>query len=150
MPEEIKIEKRSHKRIQIRNDAFAIIKPRSDRLLVSIENLSEGGVAFRYISDSTWSVDTLDIMLIDDNFFLEKLDVKAVSDFELTDTSLVRNIKMRMQCLKFVSLSSFQQERLKEFIRLYEAPAYSGPERRSNIERRSGIDRRRDTSFYRF
>jgi len=150
MSEEIKVEKRSHKRIQIRDDAFAIVKPHSDRLLVNIENLSEGGVAFRYISDSTWSVDTLDIMLIKDDFFLEKLDVKAVSDFELTDTSLARHLKMRMQCLEFISLSSSQRERLKEFIRLYEAPSYSGPERRSNVERRSGIDRRRDTSFYRF
>jgi len=149
MTDEKRVERRSQKRIQIRDDAFAIVKPQSDRLLVNIENLSEGGMAFRYISDTTWSVDALDIMLINDDFFLEKLNVKAVDDFELTDSSLTRHVKMRMQCLEFVSLSSFQRERLKEFIRLYEAPTYSGPERRSNIERRTGIDRRRDTSCYR-
>ncbi len=149
MSEEKKsVEMRSHKRIQIRDDAFAIVKPHSDRLLVNIENLSEGGLAFRYISDSEWSVDSLDIMLINDDFYLEKIDVKAVSDFELTDTSLARHMKMRMQCLEFIAPSSFQQERLKEFIRLYKAPAYTGPERRSNVERRRGADRRRDTGFY--
>jgi len=151
MSEEKKsVEMRSHKRIQIRDDAFAIVKPHSDRLLVNIENLSAGGLAFRYISDSKWSVDLLDIMLINDDFYLEKLKVKAVSDFELTDTVLARHIKMRMQCLEFLALTSFQQERLKDFLRLYEAPAYTGPERRSNVERRCGIDRRRDTGFYKF
>lgn len=144
------VEMRSHKRIQIRDDAFAIVKPQSDRLLVNIENLSAGGLAFRYISDSKWSVDSLDIMLVNDDFYLEKLAVKAVSDFELNDTSFTRHIKMRKQCLAFVKPSSFQQKRLDEFIRLYEAPAYTGPERRLNVERRCGVDRRRDTGFYRF
>ena len=151
MSEEKKnVEMRSHKRIQIRDDAFAIVKPHSERLLVNIENLSAGGLAFRYISDFKWLVDSLDIMLINDDFYLEKLFVKAVSDFELNDTSLTKHIKMRKQCLEFVTLSSFQQERLSEFIRLYEAPAYTGPERRSNLERRCGMDRRRDTGFYKF
>jgi len=151
MSEEKKtVEMRSHKRIMIRDDAFAIVKPHSDRLLVNIENLSAGGLAFRYISDSEWSVDSLDIMLINDDFYLEKLKVKAVSDFELTDTSLTRHIKMRMQGLEFLAPTSFQQERLKEFIRLYEAPAYTGPERRLDVERRCGIDRRRATGFYKF
>ncbi len=139
------VDRRTLKRIEIRDDAFVIIQPFSNRILACIENISAGGLAFCYFSNNKWSIQSMDIMLIREEFFLEKISIKTVSDFEVQDSSVNLHSKMRKQCVKFLNPSSCQQERLNELIRLYHAPVYKGPERRSPLERRRGMDRRRQT-----
>lgn len=137
-------ERRSHARLQIEKDAFAVVKPGDERRLVQIENISLGGLAFRYITSPEWEneVDFVDIMLLEEEVYLEHVPVKMVIDQDTAGIAGAPDTDgIRQRSVKFDRLSSEQKQWLEHFIRVSQSPLYEGPERRRQ-ERRSGLDRR--------
>ena len=72
------VERRQHKRFQVHDGAFAVLRPRSDILgqvtdiVGQIVDISQGGLMFRYITSENLSHEPfeLDIVLAGDDFRL--------------------------------------------------------------------------------
>lgn len=114
------VERRKHERFSAEDGALAVLR-RSwphPTTLGQIIDISMGGLAFRCIADeerSDWSSE-LSIMLTDSSFYLPRLPIEPVSDFETA--------KMPSGCVKpgrcsvqFKELTDKQGSQLKYFIR---------------------------------
>ncbi|MFZ5572341.1 MAG: PilZ domain-containing protein [Thermodesulfobacteriota bacterium] len=139
------VERRKHERIFLHKDAFAVIKPGTNRLLVPVLDISLGGLAFQYTDKLKWRDNAIriDLIIPDEEFYLQGLPVKRIVDMEIIRTMASGKSNLRKQSLQFADLSSMQSSWLDHFISQYRKPRYTGPERRSAPEdRRSGLDRR--------
>ena len=137
---EKRIEYRCHKRFQLIEDAFALIRPISaGPLKISgksmgciacavfnakpvklgkIENISMGGLMFHHV-DGTAQLKqelVLDILLADCGFYLANMQFKTIADVVIPDEVSNDSIEMRQVRLQFQKLNTIQQARLKEFI----------------------------------
>ncbi len=138
------IERRKHERILIQGDAFAVIQPGSDRLLVPILDISLGGLSFRSAEKLDWrdEIIRLDLLILEKEFCLQGLAMRRIADIEIFQ-SLPAEIQLRKQSLQFEILSASQIAWLEHLIRQFRRQPYSGPERRqAQTDRRSGLDRR--------
>ena len=137
------VEKRAHKRFQVNNDAFALIRPFdaeqirvSDRSMAEIacalyrskpvrfgriENISMGGLSFRYITgeERTNQSLVLDILVAESGFYLENLTFKNISDFETVDEFVINSFKMRLNRVRFEGLKPDAMMKLKHFVENY-------------------------------
>ncbi len=140
-----KVERRKHERIFLHKDAFAVIKPGSSRLLVPVLDISLGGLAFQYMDKLKWRDGSvrIDLIIPEEEFYLQALPVKRIVDMEIVQPLPSGRTNVRKQSLQFDDLSTVQSSWLDHFIRQYQKPRYTGPERRSSqSDRRSGLDRR--------
>ena len=136
-------EKRAYKRFQVNKDAFALIRPAaSAQLHVAnrsmaeiacsvyrskpvrfgrINNISMGGLSFRYISGEERSGQSLvlDILVADCGFYLENLMLKNIADFEMDDDSAINSFKMRLNRVQFEKMESAMVMKLKYFVENY-------------------------------
>lgn len=137
------VEKRVHKRFQVNNDAFALIRPAaaeqirvSDRSMAEIacsvyrskpvrfgriDNISMGGLSFCYISGEERSNQSLvlDILVAESGFYLENLTFKNISDFEMDDEFVINSFKMRLNRVQFEGLEPAAMMKLKHFVENY-------------------------------
>jgi len=137
------VEKRAHKRFQVNNDAFALIRPAaaeqirvSDRSMAEIacsvyrskpvrfgriDNISMGGLSFRYITGVERSNQSLvlDILVAESGFYLENLTFKNISDFEMDDEFVINSFKMRLNRVQFEGLEPAAMMKLKHFVEIY-------------------------------
>lgn len=137
------VEKRAHKRFQVNNDAFALIRPAaaeqirvSDRSMAEIacsvyrskpvrfgriDNISMGGLSFCYISGKERSNQSLvmDILVAESGFYLENLTFKNICDFEMDDEFLINSFKMRLNRVQFEGLEPAAIMKLKCFVEIY-------------------------------
>ncbi|MBW2157781.1 MAG: hypothetical protein JRG87_14205, partial [Deltaproteobacteria bacterium] len=119
------VEKRAHKRFQVNKDAVALIRPAAaEQLRVAdksmaeiactvyrskpikfgrINNISMGGLSFRYITGEERSLQSLvlDILVADSGFYLENLTFKNIADFEMDDEFAINSFKMRLNRVQF-------------------------------------------------
>ena len=140
---EKRVERRAHKRFQVNKDTFALIRPVSvkqirvtDRSMGEIacaiyrskltkfgriNNISRGGLSFRYVAGEERSNESLvlDILLTEWGFYLESLTFKDISNFEIPDDFFSGPIKMRQHHVQFERLASAQITKLKHFINNY-------------------------------
>lgn len=140
---EKKVESRKHKRFQVSEDAFAMIRPVAvkqirvtDRSMGEIacavyrskpikfgriKNISMGGLSFRYIAGEEQSSQllVLDILLADCGFYLENLTFKSISDVEIGADYSIDPIKMRQHHVLFEKPAPAQFTKLKHFIQNY-------------------------------
>jgi hypothetical protein len=136
-------EKRAHKRFQIKNDAFALIRPAAaEQLCVTdksmaeiacavyrskpirfgrIDNISMGGLSFRYITGEERSRQplVLDILVADSGFYLENLTFKNIADFEIVGEFPNNSFKIRLNRVQFEGLEPAAIRKLKHFIENY-------------------------------
>ncbi len=132
-------ERRQHKRFQVHDGAFAVLRPRSDILgqvidiVGEIVDVSKGGLMFRYIAGENRSHEPfkLDIVLAGDSFRLDKIPFKAASDMDMADPLSLTPTTMRHQGVQFGALTHDQKAQLGYFIRNYAIGAvrldYSAP-----------------------
>ena len=137
------VEKRAHKRFRVNNDAFALIRPAaSAQLHVAnrsmaeiacsvyrskpvrfgrIDNISMGGLSFRYISGEERSNQSLvlDLLVAESGFYLENLTFKNISDFEMDDEFVINSFKMRLNRVQFEKLEASIVVKLRRFIKNY-------------------------------
>jgi len=137
------VEKRAHKRFQVNNEAFALVRPAaanqirvSDRSMAEIacalyrskplrfgriDNISMGGLSFRYITGEERSNQSLvlDILVAESGFYLENLTFKNISDFEMDDEFVINSFKMRLNRVEFEGLEPAAMMKLKHFVEIY-------------------------------
>ena len=135
-----RIEYRYHKRYQLTEDAFALIRPISTGPLKirgksmgciacavfnakpvklgKIDNISMGGLMF-YHADSKEQLSrtlVLDILLADCGFYLANMPFKTITDVVIPDEVSSDAVEIRQVRLHFQHLNAIQQARLKDFI----------------------------------
>ena len=118
-------ERRQHKRFQVHDGAFAVLRPRSDiwgqviDIVGEIGDISQGGLMFRYIAGENRSHEPfkLDIVLAGDSFRLDKIPFEAASDMDMADPLSLTPTTMRRQGVQFGALTHDQKAQLGYFIR---------------------------------
>jgi hypothetical protein len=134
------VEQRAHKRFQVNRDVFALIRPAAakqlsvaDRSMAEIacavyrskpvrfgriDNISMGGLSFRYITGEERSNPSLvlDILVAESGFYLENLTFKDISDFEMDDDFAINSFKMRLNRVQFEGLEPAAMMKLKHFV----------------------------------
>ena len=135
-----RIEYRYHKRYQLTEDAFALIRPISTGPLKirgksmgciacavfnakpvklgKIDNISMGGIMF-YHADSKEQFSqalVLDILLANCGFYLADMTFKTITDVVIPDEVSSDAIEIRQVRLQFQQLNADQQVQLKDFI----------------------------------
>ena len=135
-----RIEYRYHKRYQLTEDAFALIRPISTGPLKirgksmgciacavfnarpvklgKIDNISMGGLMFYHVDckEQLSRALVLDILLADCGFYLANMPFKTITDVVIPDEVFSDAIEIRQVCLQFLKLNAFQQARLEDFI----------------------------------
>lgn len=112
------IEQRKHKRYLVKNRAFAVLGPEAVRLCHLID-ISRGGLSFRYFADTddlTGEISVLDI-LCGENFYIEKIPARGVSDWLLPPDLPFGSLAMRRRSVQFGELSVGQAEQVENFIK---------------------------------
>ena len=137
------VEKRAHKRFRVNNDAFALIRPASaEKIRVSdrsmaeiacsvyrskpvrfgrIDNISMGGLSFRYISGEERSNQSLvlDLLVAESGFYLENLMFRDIDDVEMDSDSTINSFKMRLNRVQFERLEPAATMKLQHFVENY-------------------------------
>ena len=113
-------EKRSHNRLQAKDGLYAIIKYKPT-IFGQIINISKDGMAVRYSNNGQQSrmPSELDVFIIDSNFYIEKIQIKIVSDFEIGDKSPFSSQKNRQRCFQFGEMKSSQLFQLDYLLQNY-------------------------------
>ena len=144
------VEQRKHKRFYVQNGTYAMLKYKP-AVMGRIMNMSKDGLAIRYIDGEQQlsGSNLLDIFMQDSSFYVEKLQVKTISDREVTDKHSSGSNKVRQRGVQFEGLNPIQLFQLYYLLQNYtndrrsvktrrqldDAP-YSGVERRKIIEGR--------------
>ncbi len=134
-------ERRTCKRFQVKAHAFALIRSapcqpiclidrsmgeiacdvfRSKPIkLGRINNISMGGLVFRYIESQAQSNESsvLDILFSDCGFYLGNVSFKTISDIELSEDVPIDSVKMRQLRVQFKKITPKQKIQLDYFIR---------------------------------
>ncbi len=111
------IDRRKHKRYAVKEGAFTTNCTKSGM----ITDISSGGLTFRYIDRKTCRGETtlLDIVFDADDFYLDRIPCKTVSDF-ITITDLPDKAKViKRHSVEFGCLTAMQIEQLQFFIANY-------------------------------
>jgi len=137
------VDQRAHPRFMVNKDAFALIRPAAteqlcvaDRSMAEtafavyqskpvrfgrINNISMGGLSFRYITGEERSKQSLvlDILVADSGFNLENLTFKNIADVEMDDGFAINSFKMRVNRVQFEGLEPAAIMKLKHFVENY-------------------------------
>ena len=111
---------RKEDRFVVREGAFAA-SDTSPGEVGQILDISMRGLAFCYIADKEESAIAfhLDIFLTQNGFYLRKVPVKTVWDFQMTNNPPFSMVPMRRRGVQFGSLNTHQRRSLKYFITNY-------------------------------
>jgi len=111
------VEQRKHKRYLVKDRAFAVLGPDALKLCHMID-ISKGGLSFRYFIDSEELAEELfDLgILYGDDFYLEKIPARVVSDNVIENNSYFSSIIMKRRGIQFGDLTRRQKEQLEYFI----------------------------------
>jgi hypothetical protein len=125
------VEKRSHNRLQAKDGVYAIIKYKPT-IFGQIINISKDGMAVRYSSNGQQLSESseLDIFIINSNFYIEKIQIKFISDFEIADKFPFSSQKNRQRCFQFGEMKSSQLFQLDYLLQNYTKKRPSDKDRR--------------------
>jgi hypothetical protein len=134
-------ERRTRKRFQVKAHAFALIRsaPSQPICLIDrsmgeiacdlfrskpiklgrINNISMGGLVFRYIESQVQSNESsvLDILFADCGFYLGNVSFKTISDIALPEDVPIDSVKMKQLRVQFKKITPHQKIQLDYFIR---------------------------------
>jgi len=118
----ISSERRSHDRFQVQDGAYAVLRPQFTQLGPIID-INQEGLAFRYpvIGGVTSGSSELDIFLMGDGFYLEKVPFKAISDRKIAKKKTNGSVPMRRCGVKFGELRPSQFSQLEHFMQNHTA-----------------------------
>jgi hypothetical protein len=114
------VEKRRHHRLQTIDGIYAIINYKPT-IFGQIVNISKDGMAVRYSSNGKQLnvPSESDVFIIDSNFYIEKIQIKIVSDFEIGDKLPFSSQKNRQRCFQFGKMKSSQHFQLDYLLQNY-------------------------------
>ena len=120
MSNKVLIERRKHKRFKVKEGAFAVASTDYNKL-GQIKDISEGGFAFQFIEDGKQTTGSLEVEIFStvDDFYIKKIPVRTVLDFELDNTISSNSTPMRQLSMKFGKLKHPQKLLLSFFIQKY-------------------------------
>ena len=112
------VERRQHKRIQIKSQADAVLLGPTFTKGVQIIDISKGGLAFRYVHGQKPSNGLFELDILWDHIDLNliKLKVKTISDYQIPNEFLLDVIPLRRCGAQFAELTKDQISQLKNFI----------------------------------
>jgi hypothetical protein len=113
-------EKRSHNRLRVEDGLYAIINYKP-AIFGQIVNISKNGMAVHYSSNGQQPnvSSELDIFIMDSNFYIEKIQINIISDFEIDDKSPFGFQKNRQRCFQFREMKSSQHFQLDYLLQNY-------------------------------
>ena len=135
-----RVEHRYHRRFQLNENTFALIRPLTagplkirgksmggvacavfdarPAKLGRIDNISMGGLMFHYVDSMTQLREALvlDILLANCGFYLANMAYKTITDVVIPDEVSSDAVEIRQVRLHFQHLNAIQQARLKDFI----------------------------------
>ena len=114
------VEKRRHHRLQTIDGIYAIINYKPT-IFGQMINISKDGMAVRYSSNGRQLnvPSESDVFIIDSNFYIEKIQIKIVSDFEIGDKFPFSSQKNRQRCFQFGKMKSSQHFQLDYLLQNY-------------------------------
>ena len=129
------IEKRSHNRLRVKDGLYAIINYKP-AIFGQIVNISKDGMAVHYLSNGQQPKvsSELDIFIMDSNFYIEKIQIKIVSDFEVGGKSLLSSQTDRQRCFQFGEMKSSQHFQLDYLLQNYTKKAMNESRRVNGIK----------------
>jgi len=110
-------EQRKHARYWVHRGSVAV--PRSFSANIGrIIDISRNGIAVRYKSGHDWlkGASQIDIMLIDDDFYLSKLSAEIISDETYLFCDSGKKNEEKRCGLQFTNLSNYQLTEIDQFI----------------------------------
>ena len=116
------LEQRRHKRYKAKEGAFAVIRKQAKtKTLGQILDISDGGLAFKYIANGkpANSDHTLDIFYAGLGIQLRSLTFLTISDFPMEDQPTFSSIRMRRCGIQFTGLGEEHKSQIIEFINYY-------------------------------
>jgi hypothetical protein len=110
-------DKRKHRRFQIQDDAFAAIRSETSKL-GTLENISRGGLAFRYVADEEQILGSfeMDIFSREKKFYLKSVPFRAISDSYIDDHVPFSTLTMSQCRGQFGKLTHDQMSMLDYFL----------------------------------
>lgn len=129
------IEKRSHNRLRVKDGLYAIINYKP-AIFGQIVNISKDGMAVHYLSNGQQPKvsSELDIFIMDSNFYIEKIQINIISDFEIDDKSPFGFQKNRQRCFQFREMKSSQHFQLDYLLQNYTKKAMNESRRVNGIK----------------
>ncbi|MGD8549755.1 MAG: PilZ domain-containing protein [Desulfobacterales bacterium] len=114
------IEKRKHQRYKVKGKAFAISSP-DYKNLGQIRDISKGGLSCQFIEngEQTKNSNEIEIFSAVGDFYLKKLPVRTVLDFEIDNTVSFNSMPMRQWSMQFGKLNYLQRLLLDFFLQKY-------------------------------
>ena len=119
------IERRKHERFKVKNGAIVIIRLSNvfgtTHKYCQIINISQGGLAFRYIIKTSESIDPvkLDLLFIQDSIcynYLKYLSIQTIWFSNLDNKTSVSKLKIRQQGALFGKMVPKQIAQLDRFL----------------------------------
>lgn len=113
-------ERRLHERFRVQQGVYALLKNGSSKL-GQIENISKGGLAFKYINhgEKLDEPSEIDIFLSGYGFFLKGIPCKRISDIHIDNYVPFSTFEMRQLSVQFGEMNNDQKAHLDTFIEKY-------------------------------
>jgi hypothetical protein len=113
-------ERRQHRRLKVKDNAFAVINPDPVKM-VPIIDIGMGGLGIYVNNGAKWIDDCakLEIMVADCSFYLNNLPFEIIANLKAFPWDNSSVLDGRRYSLKFGNLRPVQISRLKYFIRNY-------------------------------
>lgn len=109
-------ERRKFKRFKAAQGSYAVLGPDITKI-GQINNISMGGLAFRYLADEARSngAKELDIIIRQNFLHVKNIPIESIFDLELARENAFSTVRLRQQGVQFGELTSDQTSKL-EFI----------------------------------
>jgi hypothetical protein len=113
------VERREHRRYQVHSGTYVALGPPYGKVGPMID-ISLGGLSFQYVAGKERTNEShINIFLTDANFYLEKVPIKTILDFEIADKLPPSSVATRRCGLRFEDLTHDQAFKLDFFIQNY-------------------------------
>ncbi len=122
------VERRQHKRIQIKGRADAVLFGSTSTKGIQIVDISIDGLAFRYVNGQKPSSGFYEVDILWDHvdFNLMRLKLRTISDFQIPNGFLLGVIPVRRCGTQFVELTKDQISQLEYFIQNHQTGEMAG------------------------
>jgi len=113
-------ERRKHKRFQVKDVVFVLMRQDHQNGMGQIIDISESGLGCHCIARNNKHIDypELEIVLAEDSYHLVKISSRTITDME-TNEKLPFNLKKRRCGLQFSRLTAAQRFKLQYFIKAH-------------------------------
>ena len=114
------VERRKHNRFKVQEGGFVLLYPYFT-VVGQIMDIGSGGLAFRRLASEEWTngSTTLNILLTDGSFCMEKVPVKTIWDFSVPCDFSFGPVTLRHCGVRFGELTRSQKLDLEYFIRFH-------------------------------